>query len=87
MRKDYCLFLSIFCFTVTLGGTGTYAQAVKEQPPPPPPWVDKDGRMKLEGAPRMVGIVGPDGKIAKDAQGNDKMVPNHINEVPPPPLR
>ena len=36
---------------------------------------------------REVPTAGPDGKHARDAKGDEKMVPSHIGAVPPPPLR
>ena len=62
--------------------------ATEQGPPPPPPaWVDADGKVKLESAPREVPFVGREGKLLKDDKGYDKMVPSHIGEAPPPPLR
>jgi hypothetical protein len=91
MRQDHrtaLFFLTVTLVMTTLGGARTLAQAVTEQTPPPrPPWVDADRKMKSDMAPREVPVVGPDCKLIKDAKGSDKMVPTHIGEVPPPPLR
>ena len=61
--------------------------ADQSSPPPPPAWVDADGKVKPESAPREVPMVGREGKLLKDDKGYDKMVPSHIGETPPPPMR
>jgi hypothetical protein len=82
------LFLSATLAVTTLGAAAAYAQGGTDKTPPPrPPWVDADGNVKLDTAPREVPVVGPDGKYLKDAKGSDKMVPSHISETPAPPLR
>jgi len=90
MRKDHhtALFLTATLAVTTLGAAVAYAQGGTEQTlPPRPTWVDADGKVRLDTAPREVPAVGPDGKHLKDAKGYDKMVPSHISETPPPPLR
>jgi len=59
----------------------------EQGPPPPPAWVDTDGKVKVDSAPREVPMVGREGKLLKDDKGYDKMVPSHIGETPPPPMR
>ena len=41
----------------------------------------------MDSAPREVPMVGREGKLMKDEKGYDKMVPSHIGETPPAPLR
>ena len=50
--------------------------ADQSSPPPPPAWVDADGKVKPESAPREVPMVGREGKLLKDDKGYDKMVPS-----------
>jgi hypothetical protein len=62
-------------------------EATKEQPPPPPPqpeWIDADGKVKLDKAPREVLAIGVDsgGKAYEK-----KTVPGLMDAVPPAPLR
>jgi hypothetical protein len=86
--RNALFFLSVILAMTTLGGARTSAQAVTEQTKPPPPsWVDANGKVNVDAAPREVPVVGRDGKVVKDANGSDKMVPSHIGEAPPPPMR
>jgi len=93
MRKDHrtALFLAAALVTVGMTSWGTapaYAQASTDKAQPPlPAWVDADGKVNLEKAPREVPVAGPDGKHQKDEKGYDKMVPSHMTATPPPPLR
>jgi hypothetical protein len=99
MRKDHrtALFLTAALVTfatlassgmTSLGTTPAYAQGSTDKAQPPlPAWVDADGKVNLDKAPREVPIAGPDGKHQKDEKGYDKMVPSHMNATPPPPLR
>jgi hypothetical protein len=59
----------------------------EKAPPPRPIWVDANGIVKPDLAAHDVPMVGRDGKRLKDEKGSDKMVPSHIGEAPPPPLR
>ena len=90
MRKNYrtALFLAATIASMALGSAIANAQGRTEQAPPPrPTWVDADGKVRLDLIPREVPAVGADGRHLKDDRGNDKMVPSHSNETPPPPLR
>jgi hypothetical protein len=90
MRKDHrtALFLTATLAMTTLGTALAYAQGSTDKPQPPPPaWVDADGKVNLDKAPREVPVAGPDGMHQKDDKGHDKMVPSHISATPSPPLR
>jgi len=65
----------------------TQQGGAEQGPPPPPTWVDADGKVKLDSAPREVPMVGREGKLLKDDKGYDKMAPSHIGEAPPAPPR
>jgi hypothetical protein len=87
LRNALFLFSVILAMT-TLGGARASAQAVTEQTKPPPPsWVDASGKVNLDAAPRDLPVVGRDGKVLKNADGSYKMVPSHIGEAPPLPMR
>ena len=83
------LALSAAIALIALAPAAAAQQGGAEQgsPPPPPAWVDADGKVKADAAPREVPMVGREGKLLKDDKGNDKMVPSHIGEAPPPPTR
>ena len=89
MMKDYrpALFMCVTVAVTTLYTVGTSAQVVNDRSPPPrPTWVDEDGKVNIDKAPREVSTVDPDGKAIYEG-GKEKMVPSYIGAVPPPPLR
>ena len=90
MTRNYrATFILIFAalIPVNLYAGASYSQVTNPPAPPPPEWVDADGKVNLDKAPREVPALDADGKLAKDANGSDKMVPTYIGAVPPPPLR
>jgi hypothetical protein len=82
MRIDYraaLLFMSVVLAVTTLCAVGTSAQVVDEKTPPPrPPWINADGKLNMDKAPREVPSVGSDGKVVKETNGQVKMVPSYI---------
>jgi len=67
--------------------TSAQNQTYNEQTPPPrPDWVDADGKVNMEKAPKEVPMAGPNGNRIMEA-GKEKQVPTHFGTLPPPPLR
>lgn len=67
-------------------GTTGIASASDNSPPAQPDWVDADGKVNIEKAPKEVGQFDGKGDLAKGAGGEYKKVPSHL-DVPPAPLR
>jgi hypothetical protein len=92
MWKDHYRSALIFIHAAVVGTmlsiTNTSAQVYdKSTPPPRPDWVDADGKVNIDKAPKEVPVAGPDGKHIRDASGNEKKVPTYFGVLPPPPLR
>ena len=82
------LLTALFFISMTLVVINSYvvsasAQTSKELPPPPPTWIDADRKLKLDKAPREVPAIG----VGSDGKAYEKMVPSHMDAVPPAPLR
>jgi hypothetical protein len=86
MRNNQLKGLSVTA-AIGLIAVGTALAHAQQAPPPRPAWVDEQGKVKLDSAPREVPMVGPDGKYLKDEKGANKMVPTYIGATPAPPLR
>jgi hypothetical protein len=56
------------------------------KPPQRPDWVDADGKINIDKAPKEMPAAGPDGKPIREASGGEKKVPTYFG-APPPPLR
>lgn len=68
----------------TLLATGAVAvhAASGEGPPPSPAWVNPDGSVDEDKIPAQAPVVGPDGNLLRDEQGNVIKVP--VRRGPPP---
>jgi hypothetical protein len=86
MRRDQLARLSVTA-TIGLIAVGTATAYAQQAPPPRPAWVDEQGKVKLDSAPREVPVIGPEGKYLKDEKAGNKMVPSYIGATPAPPLR
>lgn len=87
MRTNHLKALALSVSITLTALASAAAQQQAQAPPPPPSWVGADGMVKPDSAPHEVYMVGRDGKRLRDERGNEKMVPSHIGEAPPPPMR
>lgn len=86
-RRVGLFFMSVILAATSLNAETTFAQQPATRDPQPPAWVNKDGTLNLSNAPREVPAVTSDGKLATEANGNERRVPTYFSQVPPPPLR
>jgi hypothetical protein len=54
-------------------GVGAMAVAQTTDEPPLPPWVNQDGTVNASLMPAQLPMVGPDGALLRDANGNPVM--------------
>jgi hypothetical protein len=86
--RSALIFIQATLFGTVLSITNTSAQTYNQPTPPPrPDWVDADGKVNIDKAPKEVPVAGPDGKPIMDASGKEKRVPTYFGVLPPPPLR
>jgi hypothetical protein len=69
-----------------INGQGLAENADESRPPPPPAWVNLDGTINMETAPKEVIALDSEGAAYMES-GKEKMVPTYIGQVPPDPLR
>ena len=64
------------------GAAATAAAKSTARPPTKPAWVRDDGTIDTTKMPRTLHVVGPDGKLITDANGDPVDVPNPDLDVP-----